>query len=323
MTIGLLWWGAALGLVLALRAWLVHRAWDAPPAVRLDAVAYDVGSAVIIERNGPAQWATVICMPGFLEDPRYFLHTYADPDLQLILLSSADYHVPFAGLKRQPAPWARTPTVEPGTIEYDAMVLVQALEHLPRTTSIRVHGHSRGGAVALEAASLRPDLFRDVELVLEAPVLPQSPPSLRLSPLVRWMFPFLMRSWRRHPISKANRHLYGRLDDPRKRELIEAFPFNPRRVLTLGRNVASLARWVRERDFRLYANVRRGVILIPDDDRILNPASMRSSAQHAQPHLSLVAVQDCSHFIAFDQPQAIPALRPPRLTGVGVERRPG
>jgi pimeloyl-ACP methyl ester carboxylesterase len=163
MTIGLLWWGAALGLVLALRAWLVHRAWDAPPAVRLDAVAYDVGSAVIIERNGPAPWATVICMPGFLEDPRYFLHTYADPDLQLILLSSADYHVPFAGLKRQPAPWARTPTVEPGTIEYDAIVLVQALEHLPRTTSIRVHGHSRGGAVALEAASLRPDLFRDVE----------------------------------------------------------------------------------------------------------------------------------------------------------------
>jgi hypothetical protein len=125
------------------------------------------------------------------------------------------------------------------------------------------------------------------------------------------MFPFFMRWWRRHPISNFNRRLYGRLDDARKREIIQAFPFNPRRVLTLGRNVASLTRWVGERDFRLYDNVSRGVILIADGDRILNPRTMHASAQHAHPRLRVVTVADCSHFIAFDHPDAIPALGRP------------
>ena len=48
-------------------------------------------------------------------------------------------------------------------------LMLRALEHLPRSPIVRVHGHSRGGAVVLEAASMRPELFKDVEVLLEAP----------------------------------------------------------------------------------------------------------------------------------------------------------
>ncbi|MEZ5569937.1 MAG: hypothetical protein R3E54_16640 [Halioglobus sp.] len=78
-------------------------------------------------------------------------------------------------LLAQPLAWPSNPYA-PGTIEHDAFYVTLALEHLARGTRVSLHGHSRGGAVALEAGRQSPRLARppdkSVTAILEAPVLP-------------------------------------------------------------------------------------------------------------------------------------------------------
>ncbi|WP_224242660.1 alpha/beta hydrolase [Hyalangium gracile] len=295
-------------LFLALRQWLLHRESSPPGREPFDGDVYRVGKAAIAERRCEHPRATVICMHGFVADMRYFTHYYRDPDLQLILLTSCDYHVPITEPRYRSAPWAKEPTAPEGSIAYDAAVLVQALEHLPRTRNIRVHGHSRGGAVILEAASMRPDLFEQVEVVLEAPVLPQARPYVKTTAVELWLMAFVVPMWRREPISRRNRGAWGPLDNERKRELIMAFPFNPKRVATMVSNLRELEEWMRKRDASLYQHIPRGTVLVPGKDRVLDMHSMLESAQRAGPGLSVVKLDGCSHFPLWDRPDALPAL---------------
>lgn len=302
-----LWWlfvvGAALGIG---RALLLRR--PPPPARRepFEGALYRVGRAWVAERASREPHATVVCMHGFCEDPRYFTRYYADPGVQLILIASGGYRVTLAGDATVPA-WAVEPAEPLGSIEYDAEVLAQALAQLPRTGRVRVHGHSRGGAVALEAAARHPELFRDVELVLEAPVLPGARPRRSFSPAARWLFPFLLELWRLQPISALNRPLWGPLENARKREVIAAYPFNGNAAVYV-RNLESLERWVRERDHELYRHLHRGTVLVPANDRVLDPVSMEAAARRART-LETVRIEGCSHFVLFDRPDAVPPLR--------------
>jgi pimeloyl-ACP methyl ester carboxylesterase len=187
-------------------------------------------------------------------------------------------------------------------------VLVQALENLPRTRTIRVHGHSRGGAVVLEASMARPDLFADVEVVLEAPVLPQARPQVMANGLMLWFYPLGIAFWKRDPFTPQVRPAFGSLDDPRKREVLSGMPHNPKRGSTFVVNVSDLQEWMRRRDMSTYANVRRGVVLVPSKDRVLDPVSMEASAKHAAPALQVVRVEGASHFVTLDRPDVFPAL---------------
>jgi len=306
LTLGVL---AAIVLpVLALRQWLLYREGTPARSEPFDGDVYPVGKAAIAERRCDHPRATVICMHGFVADLRYFTHHYSDPDIQLILLTSCDYHVPITSPRYKTAPWVKVPAEREGTIAYDAAVLVQALEHLPRTGSIRVHGHSRGGAVILEAAAMRPDLFKQVEVVLEAPVLPQARPYVPTTAVQRWLMAFLVPLWRKEPISRRNRGAWGPLENERKRELIMAFPFNPKRIATMVANLRELDDWMKERDASLYQNVPRGTVLVPGKDRVLDTHSMQESAQRTGPGLNLVKLDGCSHFVLWDRPDALPAL---------------
>jgi pimeloyl-ACP methyl ester carboxylesterase len=47
----------------------------------------------------------------------------------------------------------------------------------------------------------------------------------------------------------------------------------------------------------------RGKIVIAGDDRVLDPASMRASAEMAGDRLEIVAVPGSSHFVLFDEPR--------------------
>ncbi|WP_342378138.1 alpha/beta hydrolase [Myxococcus stipitatus] len=299
-------------LVLGLRQWLLHREGPACPAEPFDGHVYRVGKALIAERSCAQPRATVICMHGFVSDLRYFTRHYEAADLQLILVTSCDYHPPIAQPAERPAPWARVPTEPEGTIPHDAAVLVQALEDLPRTEHIRVHGHSRGGAVVLEAARQRPDLFERVEVVLEAPVLPQGRPYAKPNNALLWLMPFGILLWRLAPISRHTRYMWGPLENARKRELIRAFPFNPKRVSTLVTNARDIEAWIQERDASLFQNVRRGTVLVPGQDRVLDSVSMLESARRAEPTLDVVTLEECSHFILWDRPDAFPELVSPR-----------
>lgn len=301
---------------LGVRQWLLYREgamlFDEP----FDGVVYRVGDAVVAERRCPQPdrpRATVICMHGFVENLAYFTHFYDDPQIQLILVNSCGYHVPITDPEYRQASWAEVPKAAKGTIEYDAMVLNQALEHLPRSDTIRVHGHSRGGAVILEAASLRPDLFENVEVVLEAPVLPQARSYRALSRGQLWFMSFLVPLWRRQPIGPHNRGAWGPLEDERKRMLIEGLPFNPKRVSTMVTNMKSLGRWMECRPLTLYQPIHRGWILVPEKDRVLDTRTMYESAtKGAGPGVHVVRIEGCSHFPLFDRPDVIPPLPAPR-----------
>lgn len=294
-------------IAFSLRRWLLRREAPQMQAVDFDGELYQVGQATIA-RSGPQDAEhSVIVMPGFVENFLYFTEHYADPALQLILLTSADYHVPVNRPRYSKASWIRQPSARPSTIAYDAEVLNQALEHLTSGTQVRVHGHSRGGAVVLEAARQRPDLFTQVEVILEAPVLPQGKPYRDVPRFFRWFLPYYLFLWQQQPISASNRNLFGPLDNPRKRELIMALPFNPKHGSTFVSNILDLADWMQNNTPDIYQNVRRGAILVPSRDRILEPRAMLHSAQQAE-SLQVIEIEDCSHLITADRPDCIPPL---------------
>jgi pimeloyl-ACP methyl ester carboxylesterase len=271
-----------------------------PPVLESFAGAvYRVGDATVLERPSADPKVTVVCMHGYLENFDYFTQYYADPSIQLILISSADYFAPEPTARPS---WARPPSSIAGTIEYDAEVMVQALEHLPKAARIRVHGHSRGGAVVLEASVLRPELFANVEVVLEAPVLPGGKSRAKISTVMLWLMPFIVPLWRKNPISKQNQRMWGRLDNPQKRRIISALAFNPRRIHTMLANVVSIAAWMARTDAKHFGAVR-GRVLVPSDDQVLDPAAMQASAERATDRLKIVNVPDSSHFVLYDHPQ--------------------
>lgn len=304
-------------LVLLVARWLLVRRLQAPLELEpFDGAVYRIGEATVLERTSKDPTVTVICMHGFLESFGYFMPFYSSPGIQLIMISSADYYTP--GSATTPG-WARPVEGVPGTIEYDAGVLVQALENLPRTARVRVHGHSRGGAVVLEASMMRPDLFATAEVVLEAPVLPGGKPRNPISVPALWLLPFLIPLWRMQPISKRNQALWGRLDNADKRRAISALPFNPRRIHTMLVNLRSIKAWS-ERDDAKWLSAVRGVVLVPGDDQVLEPVSMAASAKRAPAQLQIVHAPESSHFVLYDAPQLLDlnAQGPARL---GAARR--
>lgn len=301
-----------LGLVVVggvlLRRRLLYRPVPAPVSEPFEGIAYSVGSATVVERSGKDPQATVVCIPGYCENARYFTKYYADSQIQLILLVSADYHTGLVCEQQHDASWAKAPEAPEGSIEYDALVLIQAMEQLPKSDHIRVHGHSRGGAVILEAASLQPDLFQGVDVVLETPVLPQANLIKPVPAMFYWLMPLLIPLWRRRPISPFLPGRWGALQDSRKRELIESMPFNAKHSATLVTNLKSIERWIREQKSDLYRNLESGVILIADDDQVLDPAAMLASAKHAGGRLQVKRVPQTSHFLLLDRPEAVPPL---------------
>ncbi|MAB25880.1 alpha/beta fold hydrolase [Pseudomonas neustonica] len=299
--------GLVLLIVTSLRRWLLRRESPQKQAVDLPVELFQVGSAVIARSRDDAPGGSVIVMHGFVENFLYFTEHYADPNIQLIMLTSADYHLPINQPRFSTADWIKVPSQRPGTIAYDAAVLNQALEHLATGTQVRVHGHSRGGAVTLEAARQRPDLFERVEVILEAPVLPQGKPYKPVPSIARWFAPFYLFAWQQQPISPANAKIFGPLDNPRKRELIMALPFNPRYGKTFVTNMKDLADWMENTGTDIYQHVKFGAILVPSKDLVLDAAAMRQSAQQAE-NLQIIEVEGCSHLITADRPDSIPPL---------------
>lgn len=311
MSVALASFGAFVAAALLLRTWGARVEATAPPTEVFDGTEYQVGACRVFERRCEAPRATVVCMHGFLESPHSFTHFYADPSLQLVLLSSADYAQPFSGQTSSEPVWVKTPIQgEVGDIEYDAQVLALALEHLPRSNTIRVHGHSRGGAVVLEAAQRRPDLFEKVQVLLETPVVPRGQVygargAVAMS-LAFFFLPLILAVWRRYPTLKLSQRALGRLDDARKKQVMLNLPNNPRRARTAERNVKSILAWSSKTGVDVYQHVR-GAIVIADRDKVLDSVSMRQSAQQA-PALVIIEAKSSSHFPLFDVPAVFPLI---------------
>ncbi|QIB50485.1 alpha/beta fold hydrolase [Pseudomonas sp. OIL-1] len=303
MLIGLI--GLAVLIVVYVRRFLLRR--ETPPlqAATFDGEIFKVGKAAIARRAGTDTKSSVVVVHGFAENFTYFSRYYAAPHLELIKLSCADYHLPVENPNYVAAEWTFVPKHQPGTIAYDAAVLNLAIEHLVSHSSLRVHGHSRGGAVVLEAARQRPDLFVDAEVILEAPMLPQARPVQQISPIIAWLLPFYLAAWQQQPISDKNRSRWGSLEDPHKRDLVMGFPFNARHLSTMVTNIQDMADWTASTGPDIYRHVRCGAVLVPAEDRILDTASMRVSAQQAE-NLQVIEIENGSHFVIHDHPSSVP-----------------
>ncbi|MFC4260592.1 alpha/beta fold hydrolase [Marinobacter lacisalsi] len=272
---------------------------------------YLIGEGAVSVRNHSGEALhTVICVHGYLANHCYFTQLYDAPTTELILLTCSNYHIPVNGVTPEDACWQSPINELEGTIGYDAELLIQALELLPSSEHVRVHGHSRGGAVILEAAARRPDLFRDVELLLEAPALPQGRPhalvTMMLEPVSHGMWPWLIRLINSAPSSVYGQTFFGRMN-PRKKTLLGKLFSSTRDHLTIVRNLEDVLEWMDTTPTDIYDNVSRGTVLIPGTDRILDKSAMLESAQ-ACANLTVQETDAPSHFIALDDQAFIPPL---------------
>lgn len=86
--------GLALLVLFYLRKYLLRKESPQKQALPFSGELYQVGQACIAKRSHDGATASVVVVPGFVENFLYFSEYYADPEVELILLTSADYHVP-------------------------------------------------------------------------------------------------------------------------------------------------------------------------------------------------------------------------------------
>lgn len=279
---------------------------------------YLIGKGAVSVRNHSGEAThTVIGVHGYLENHCYFTQAYDAPTTELILLTCSNYHIPVNGVTPEEAPWPCAIDELEGTIAYDAELLILALENLPTSQHVRVHGHSRGGAVVLEAASRRPELFRNVELLLEAPALPQGRPhamvTMMLEPVSHGMWPWLIRLINSAPSSVYGQTFFGRMT-PRKKTLLGKLFSATRDQLTIVRNLEDVMAWMEQTSTDIYHHVSHGCFLIPGTDRILDKGAMLASARACKT-MTILETSSPSHFITLDDRSLIPAPGDPVCCG--------
>lgn len=313
-----LWCLLLIGGIAALRRRYLDRSTLPIYAKDFDGEILRIGAChALVRRAAASPRATVVCVPGFLEEVWYFDGLYEDADLDCIYLNNADYHVTTVApeARAQPVAWDRPLPYAVGTISYDAEVLNQVLTHLVRNGPVRLHGHSRGGAVVLEAALQNPALHRrlGVEYVLEAPVLPQGRihPSLALAATAPglWLLPALFPLLRRLPMRQLGRLAFGP-PHGQKLELASRLWFNARRARTVVTNVQDIQSWMSARTTGAYDALReaQALILVAERDLILSRRHMARSARQSGGAVRVVEIPATSHMLAQDAPAQIPSV---------------
>lgn len=276
---------------------------------------YRVGrGAVSVRNHSGTATQTVIGVHGFLENHCYFTQAYEAPTTELILLTCSNYHIPVNGVTPETPDW-EVPIKHPeATIEYDACILNQALANLPTTDKIRLHGHSRGGAVILEAVAQHPELYDNIEIILEAPVLPQGKlhalVTTLLEPVSHGMWPWLIRLINSAPSSAYGQTFFGKMN-ARKKQLLSSLFSATRDHLTIVRNIENIMAWMERTDTAIYNDVRHGTFLIPRVDRILDRTAMLASARHSPTTMRIVETEAPSHFITLDSQEWVPGFEHP------------
>jgi pimeloyl-ACP methyl ester carboxylesterase len=276
---------------------------------------YLCGKAAVSVRNhsGVAKH-TVIGVHGFLENHCYFTEAYTEPDIELILLTCSNYHIPVTGPEHTHADWFDHPEFPDASIEYDASILVQAMERLATSKNVRIHGHSRGGGVVLEAIRQKPELFEDAEIILEAPVLPQGKihpmPKALIDNMSPRMWPWALRLLEKTPMTTYAQAFFGQTQG-RKKELLEHLFKNPQNAMTIINNIHSIETWMNNTSTDVFQHIKRGTILIPERDRILCREHMLDSALSSPNNVRVVETENTSHFITLDNEDYLPSLTIP------------
>jgi pimeloyl-ACP methyl ester carboxylesterase len=262
---------------------------------------------------------SIICFPGFLEDMRYFQDVYAEDDAELILVNNAHYHCPFPAADVTELEWPENP-YSIGTIEHDAFYLGLVLERLANGREVRLHGHSRGGAVVLETGRQYPELAnckeRPVSVTLEAPVLPQARTAGNASdPLPHRIYCYFLPIFfglSRH--SSEERLLKLPMMHPTnalKTHICLSIYSVARNYATCVANVKSIVAWQRATGYGVYRSFPSLIVVIGARDSSLDKHSMLASAKQGQnlnSALSILQTEGTNHFISLEQPDTIRAI---------------
>ncbi|GAB5453225.1 MAG: hypothetical protein Hals2KO_35530 [Halioglobus sp.] len=310
-----LWILAALLLAAHLyRTYWAHRSLPAVGSQPFDGELLRVGETYIARRaarNGSTK--TVICFPGFLEDMRYFTALYENADCELILVNNANYHCPFDAQDAQRLEWPENPFAV-GTIEHDGYYLAQVIRELASGPDIILHGHSRGGAVVLEAGRQFPKLMKQgdpaISAILEAPVLPQGRMVGNGSDslphyLIRYFLPVVLGLSRNSGPAQLRKQPMMQPSNPLKEQICQTIYTNARSYATCVENVKSIRRWQLQHGFDLYRNFERITVVMGERDDVLDNASMLVSASVAQesyPGVSVLHTENTNHFPSLEQP---------------------
>ena len=313
--------GLAL-VVLALAVHLYRQYWFSRSLPRVRGVesggeTFVVGAtAITVLRPDADPVRTIVCMPGFLEDSSYFLDLYAGRGYELVLVNNADYHSPFSVDGAKALEWQPNP-FPVGTIEHDAFYVARAVRDLASARDVVIHGHSRGGAVALETgrqfASVftRPD--REVSVLLEAAVVPQGAPAggfpnpvvaAFMTYFIPIVFGFLRNVSRdvlvRMPMMKPVNEL--------KIRRLQTLFVHPKRYSTCVTNLRDIWHWQQSRGYDAYRACPPGRLLVGERDDVLDTETMRTSGEagaRENPGMRVVQTKGTNHFISLENPDAV------------------
>ncbi len=310
-------------LVLAFIAWRqywTHRNLPQASTGTFDGELFEVGATTIARRaarNGNT--TTALCFPGFLEDMRYFQALHEESDCELILLNNANYHCPFPALPAQALDWPDNP-YPIGTIEHDGFVLGHALQHLASGNRCILHGHSRGGAVVLEAGRQFPQLMRrddvQVEAILEAPVLPGGRSVGRANDpfphrVICYLLPLVLGLSRNISEQRFLKQPMMRPTNALKTQTVRTIYTVARNYSTCITNVRSIVQWQAATPLDVYDNYNTLTVVIGERDDVLDNPSMRASAEEGarrNPGLRIVQTQHTNHFVTLEAPQYLQPL---------------
>lgn len=307
---------AIVALVSVARRILADRIWPAPPGEAFHGVLLQLGQNLVclpdrshLDADAVGR-TTLVCFPGFLEDMRYFLDVHRDTPARLIIINNANYQNPFRGVDIQSPAWFIGNPYPVGSIAHDAFCVNLVIEHMTGPERVVLHGHSRGGAVVLEAGNQRPQLTGSVEAILEAAVVPRGRlydnGEKKLQPVGFYLFPFILSLLRVLPESFRLKSPLMRVSSPAKEKIVAALPFTPRQYATAELNSADIIDWQARTGYQSYEHFKRVTLFVGQRDSVLCREAMVASAARA-PAVNVVETRGTDHFISLESPADIRA----------------
>lgn len=307
---------AIVGTVSVARRILANKVWPAPPGEEFHGAMLRLGDNLVClpDRShldaGAVSRTTLVCFPGFLEDMRFFLDVHRDTPAHLIIINNANYQNPFRGVEASTPPWFTGNPYRLGTITHDAFCVNQVLEHMTGPERVVLHGHSRGGAVVLEAGNQRPELTGNVEAILEAAVVPRGRlydnGEKKLQPVGFYLFPFILSLMRILPESRRLKSPMMWVSNPTKDKIVAAIPFTPRQYATAELNSADIIEWQARTGYQSYEHFKRITLVVGQRDSVLCRTAMLDSAAQSKA-VNVIETRGTDHFISLESPADIRA----------------
>ena len=307
---------ALIAAVSVARRILANKTWPAPVGEEFRGALLRLGDNLVCLPDRThldadvVSRTTLVCFPGFLEDMRYFMEVHRNTPARLIIINNANYHNPFRAGPGTTPPWFTGNPYPLGTIAHDAFCVNQVIEHMTGPERVVLHGHSRGGAVVLEAGNQRPDLTRDVEALLEAAVVPRGRlydnGERKLQPVGFYLFPFILALMRILPESIRLKSPFMWVTNPTKEKIVAAIPFTPRQYATAELNSRDIIDWQAGSSYASYDHFKRVTLVVGQRDGVLCRAAMLRSASSSAA-VRVIETSGTDHFISLESPADIQA----------------